>query len=405
MSRLKKKIISLLVLLLFSFFILIYLFVPFLGKHSSSFEARINPLKYSGFWTTFTYSFLDMHSYLKKNGFKHFSIVNELGHSREGFIYAPSSFNQNTDVYLCTTGVGGLWRNLSNDSISAVHRVCTTNFISSKPNSIIILLDNSLSHTWIRQNKIVLLSGWEAGWDLLWTIKEIQKKFKFSPEQLKPINISLGGNDYLYALALSNLIASSPQVFPLKAVNLSSPIDRYQAIGFFIDYIKQHWYPKNVLERVILSTEEYFFERHQIKVDLDRFRHQTVDENLISFFLPEIEYSKNNFFSEQQQILEKTLFKNSKNKLDKLSQFKLETSDTNVFKNLEQEILFIHAENDPMVSIKNFSSFFSDLTDKNHAYKLISTQWGGHVCFELSYGQNWITNTILNHFTSDPSHF
>ncbi len=353
-----------------------------------SFFINFNFRRYSGLLTSY-YSnlFYPDKEYLAEHDFHEQFIKNDEGYTRRAYVHLPK---RPRPMIICLSGIGG--------AVNASHTTLCSRDFRRYYDWGLILLENSTSPEWIERNNRLVISGYEAGWDVYLTIKAILKNPNYANliSEIHLIGFSLGGNDISFASYFDTVLETN--YIDGSVLAISGPADRYDALRVIR---KQEGIAGDVIRntmRVIYRAAYDIIAEYKTITEEEFVKTIPVEELMAEIFYPlALEYLKDHPHHYHTLAGIKSFandpedFANSISFLDFERLYNLKQ----YLPYIEKPLLYFHASNDPIVAYTNPVNTLSVVAGKpNIGHRVL---WlGGHVGFHDAYGANWF---ISNAYT------
>ncbi|MEZ4740892.1 MAG: hypothetical protein R3B45_00330 [Bdellovibrionota bacterium] len=327
---------------------------------------------------------------IEKKGYKEFFIETEEGSVTQALVKIPPT----PRPFLIVTG--GL---ASEVTMSAFTDYAIP--IGEKYGLGIVLLEGNTSANWTNRkgNQRMVLSGYEAGWEIYMTIKELHKIPEIASKMAEThlLGLSLGGSDVAYVSYFDSL-DEEKRFIDGATIGWNGPLLRHKDFR----YTREGDGPLSDLLREKIYIKHY----DRIKSIIDRWMPGISKDDYVRNLDTDI-YLKNIYFPQTKQYLKThphhyTKKVNGKFKLPFL--FDAETFtynqylrmvDVNDYLNhIENPLLWISNEDDPLVPIESVREFLADHNLPSHIAVLQNKQ-GGHLGESSYRGKEWVYQTIM----------
>ncbi len=363
-----------------------------ISEIKANWSVYFDPTRKSGTLSSyFSKTYIDSdEAFFKERDFEEHFITNEEGYTRRVYIHLPE---QPRPFIFCVAGVGG---GASADSLL----ICSQE-IRKKYDWGMVLIENNTSSSWIKRNERLVITGYEAGWDLYLTIKELLQMDEIREKLMEThlIGMSLGGNDVAFAAYFDSVLET--HLIDGSVMAVSSPVDRFATLAkvrkkqsisasFIRGILKgiykagksliQSYYPISADEFAKTAEMDQLWEHLFIPSLLDYLTESPVHEQ---------------FFEKIAQSLglENTLIDNMS-----ISEVQQVLRLPSVLPMIDKPLLFLNAKNDPIIDYHTPITEFSKVSSELHLGQY-TTKYGGHVGYYSGYGDGWMAKVVRTYIS------
>lgn len=325
----------------------------------------------------------------RKHSFKKKILKNSNRYLTEGFVHIPKTKRPFVVI------LGGV----SNNSRMAGFR----NFafpMSEYYGWGVAVLENASSAEWSNRNHHLLVTGYEAGWDLYQKLLQLRRDPEIGPKisELHVVGLSLGGNDLLYASYFDSILKT--HIIDGSALAWNSPSNRFKAF----DGVRRKnrglvaLAVRHIIGGLFKATVGLI--KRFIKVDKDEFVSELPTEKLMKDLY--IKYTEL-YLSQNEELVsimeEDGLLLTSNTKLVSFDSYKrMMVLNDGMLSKIKTPLLFVENRNDPVV---NFGSVSNDFRRRDLPKNIALADYkrGGHLGNIYIYGKKWQYKTLISYMS------
>ena len=327
----------------------------------------------------------------EKSGFRDIEIINDEGFKRR-VLLRPGLEGSPLVVFVAGIGLSVTMHSFRDFGLP----------LAELANWHIALVESPTSGDWLQRNEghlRLISTGYEGGWDLYLVLQNLRNHSliagKFS--KLHLMGLSLGGSDAVFSCYFEGILGRG--VIDGSVIAWSSPVDRHAGLRDFIN-LEGFW---SILVRMLFSDvyrKGGVVYRHYTDRDPSWLvaKGRNIEEVIEEVYLESSQryFAKHShhFTIEHNGI--RKIPESLANPLISGEQARLLYCLRSYIGVIQQPVLWIHSENDPVVSCHTNRSTIATMARSDKMKNLFLKQ-GGHLGYAASHGREWIAKTIFDY--------